>query len=312
MRSVGEWRAHPAGQALESLPLLDFWTSGGTADRSARRGPSRAPVAGAAADGLVGHRPAAGLRVLDLTRVIAGPVGTRTLSALGAQVLRIDPPHLPEIAAAHQDTGPGKRSALVDLRTPVGRAVVHDLLSSADVLVHGYRPGALEALGLDQTAIVRRYPHLVTVSLSAWGHEGPWARRRGFDSVVQSASGIAAICGDDGRPGVLPAQLLDHATGHLAAAAALRGLTERATTGRPGHARLALARTAAWLLSAPRVPPSARGGALEGEGSAYLVELDSPAGRITHVAPPGALGGTALAWTHGAHPWGTDLAVWPA
>ena len=123
--------------------------------------------------------------MLDLTRVIAGPVAGRTLAALGAEVLRIDPPALPELPEAHLDTGPGKRSALLDLADAERREA---LLAGADVLLTGYRPGSLDRFGLD------RHPQLVHVSLSAWGTAGPWAGRRGFDSLVQVASGIAAAC----------------------------------------------------------------------------------------------------------------------
>jgi crotonobetainyl-CoA:carnitine CoA-transferase CaiB-like acyl-CoA transferase len=302
------------GEFAATRPLLDFWT--------AARAAAAPPGSTGVREPPTRERPAAGLRVLDLTRVIAGPVGTRTLAALGADVLRIDAPGLPEIAVQHLDTGPDKRTALVDLRTAGGRAVLHDLLRSADVLVEGYRPGALAALGLEHDALTRRYPRLVTVRLSAWGHEGPWAGRRGFDSIVQSACGIAAVCGDGEQPGVLPAQVLDHATGHLVAAAALRGLTSRAATGRPGHARLALARTAAWLLAAPAAGPvagpvmaTATGPATAApdstDGSPYAVQLPSSLGMVTQIAPPGTLDDLSLHWSSGAHPWGTDLARWP-
>ena len=174
------------------------------------------------------------MRVLDLTRVIAGPVAGRTLAALGAEVLRIDPPGLPELPEAHLDTGPGKRTALLDLADAERREA---LLAGADVLLTGYRPGALDRFGLAE-----RHPDLVHVSLSAWGTSGPWAGRRGFDSLVQVASGIAAACAaPDGTPGVLPAQALDHGTGHLMAAAALRGLAAR-ERGEAGPRRAALAR----------------------------------------------------------------------
>ncbi|MYR64088.1 hypothetical protein GTY54_50435, partial [Streptomyces sp. SID625] len=173
--------------------------------------------------------PAAGVRVLDLTRVIAGPVATRTLALLGADVLRVDPPHLPELADQHADTGFGKRSAALDPATD--RAAFEELLAGADVVVTGYRPGALDRFGLSPEALAERRPALVVAELSAWGAYGPWARRRGFDSLVQVATGIAAVEGGDGRPGALPAQALDHGTGYLLAAAVLRALTEQSHDG---------------------------------------------------------------------------------
>lgn len=141
------------------------------------------------------------MRVLDLTRVIAGPVATRTLALLGADVLRVDCPRLPESADAHADTGMGKCSTLLDLSAAGDRRTFADLLGSADVVILGYRPGALEALGLD-TLLARR-PGLVVAQLCAWGWSGPWAVRRGFDSLAQ-LHGIrpAPVEGDgyDSRP----------------------------------------------------------------------------------------------------------------
>jgi crotonobetainyl-CoA:carnitine CoA-transferase CaiB-like acyl-CoA transferase len=232
-------------------------------------------------------RGAQGLRVLDLTRVIAGPVGTRTLAAHGADVLRIESPRLPEDPAALLDTGPGKRHTTLDLASPGDRARLEELLSRADVLVQGHRPGALAAHGLAPELLAERYPGLVVVSLSAWGAAGPWARRRGFDSLVQAATGIAAVtAAADGTPGVLPAQALDHATGYLVAATVLRALTESARQGGSWHGELSLAQLAHWLLAAPRMPDA--DGAGDVDPAPYLADLDTPVGRLTVVRPPGA------------------------
>jgi len=209
-------------------------------------------------------------------------------------VLRIDPPALPEMPEAHLDTGPGKRSAFLDLADAERREA---LLAGADVLLTGYRPGSLDRFGLD------RRPGLVHVSLSAWGTAGPWAGRRGFDSLVQVASGIAEACAaPDGTPGVLPAQALDHGTGHLMAAAALRGLAarERGEPVRP--ARLSLARTAAELLARPRAdePVSTP------DPDRFRVAF----GDVSLIAPPGELDGEPLAWAHGPRPLGGDEPAW--
>jgi len=232
--------------------------------------------------------------VLDLTRVIAGPVAGRTLAALGADVLRIDPPDLPELPAAHLDTGPGKRTALLDLADAERREA---LLAGADVLLTGYRPGSLGPFGLEDQ------PHLVHVSLSAWGTSGPWAGRRGFDSLVQVATGIAAACAaPDGTPGVLPAQALDHGTGHLMAAAALRGLAARERGQAVPAARLSLARTAAELLARPRTAePAGRP-----DPDRFRVSF----GDVSLIGPPGALGGEPLRWAHGPRPLGGDEPTW--
>ncbi len=244
LRTEAEWAAHPAGAALAGTSLAGWLGAASAARRDLATRAAAPPRPAKGAAGGRAARPAAGLRVLDLTRVIAGPVAGRTLAALGAEVLRIDPPALPEMPEAHLDTGPGKRSALLDLADAERREA---LLAGADVLLTGYRPGSLDRF-LDE-----RHPHLVRVSLSAWGAAGPWAARRGFDSLVQVASGIAAACAaPDGTPGVLPAQALDHGTGHLMAAAALRGLAARERGEGVRAARLSLARTAAELLARPR------------------------------------------------------------
>jgi crotonobetainyl-CoA:carnitine CoA-transferase CaiB-like acyl-CoA transferase len=238
--------------------------------------------------------------VLDLTRVIAGPVAGRTLAALGAEVLRVDPPGLAELPAAHLDTGPGKRSALLDLGDAGRREA---LLAGADVLLTGYRPGALARFGLGAAELAERHPRLVHVSLSAWGTAGPWAQRRGFDSLVQVATGIAAACAAaDGTPGVLPAQALDHGTGHLMAAAALRGLAARERGEPVPAAGFALARTAADLLARPR----GVGGAAAPDPERFRVAF----GELELISPPGTLDGVPLRWAFGPRPLGGDPPAW--
>jgi crotonobetainyl-CoA:carnitine CoA-transferase CaiB-like acyl-CoA transferase len=241
------------------------------------------------------------VRVLDLTRVIAGPVAGRTLAALGADVLRIDPPGLPELPEAHVDTGPGKRSAVLDLADAPRREA---LLDGADVLLLGYRPGSLARFGLDAAALAERHPHLVVASLSAWGTTGPWGERRGFDSLVQVATGIAAeLAAPDGTPGVLPAQALDHATGHLVAAAALRGLTARARGEPIAPSRASLAATAASLLALPRPADTEP---RTPDPDRYRVTF----GDVSLIAPPGTLDGIPLTWRHGPRPLGGDPPAW--
>jgi hypothetical protein len=247
--------------------------------------------------------PGSRFRVLDLTRVIAGPVATRTLALAGADVLRVDPPDLPEIPAQHADTGLGKRTTILDAADPRLRA----LAETADVVVTGYRPGALDRFGLAPAQLLERRPDLVVVRLDAWGWTGPWAGRRGFDSIVQAASGIAVACADptrdDGRPGALPAQALDHATGYLAAASVLLGLTERSTRG--GSIReLALARTAEWLWSGPV-------GGIDDANRVPAVEpLRDTVGAVEVTPPVVVMPGGPSAWAGPAHALGADEPVW--
>jgi hypothetical protein len=299
VRTRGEWDRHPQGRALRAEALVARVRVG--------EAPPRERLAGAG--------PASGVRVLDLTRVIAGPVATRFLGALGADVLRIDPPQLPDlIRGAPGDSLLGKKSAVLDATRPQGRAALQGLLDQADVLVCGYRPGALDRLGLDVPAVTAAHPGLVVVVLNAWGHAGPWARRRGFDSLVQAASGIAAGESTGGNgPGALPCQLLDHGTGYLMAAAALDGLRCQVEQGGTHVRYLSLARTAAWLMAAgPQVPSPPDGPVEPDDVEAWLVELKSRDGPVRAVAPPGRLGEHPLRWPPVVSGYGTDEPVWPS
>jgi len=304
VRTEDEWRASAPGRAAAS----------GTPVRTAVRDDDGAPRP---LDH--GPRPLAGVRVLDLTRVIAGPVATRTLALLGADVLRLDPPGLPEIEVQHLDTGQGKRSALLDLATRDGRARAQELLDAADVLVTGYRPGAVEAFGLGLP------PGAVRARVTAWGDDGPWAGRRGFDSIVQAASGIALVEGSrDGTtsppasatPGALPAQALDHATGYLVAAAVVDALAERAADGRGRDVDGALARTAHALLVAPRRDPAHGEPRTPGPRCvvAHRALLDGRAVTLTTTRPAvDRLAGEGVDdYAAPARPWGQDDPTWPA
>ncbi|GAB2775958.1 CoA transferase [Streptomyces chlorus] len=311
LRTPAEWAAHEQAAAVARRPLVER----GRLDSAPAR--TLTPVDH---DPLL---PAAGLRVLDLTRVVAGPVATRTLALLGADVLRLDPPGLPELPDQHTDTGFGKRSALLDL--PTGRDTFEELLAAADVVVTGYRPGSLDRLGLGPEALAERRPGVVVAQLSAWGAYGPWGDRRGFDSLVQAATGIAVSEGSTGRPGALPAQALDHGTGYLLAAAVLRALTEQANEGGSRFVRLALARTAAWLLEGTptRAPGGDRTAAALGPASAsapvptaggsagdWLTETDSALGRLRYARSPVSFTGGPRDWTRPPGPWGADAARW--
>jgi len=245
-------------------------------------------------------RPARRPRVLDLTRVIAGPVATRTLAAHGADVLRLDAPHLPEIELQAWDMLPGKRSALLDLHNADTR---ERLLAGADVVVAGYRPGALDRFGLAPDAMTARHPGLVVVTLSAWGTDGPWGTRRGFDSLVQAACGIAVDEGGPDGPGALPAQVLDHATGYLAAAGALLAVAQQRREGGSPHVRVSLAGTAAWLQGLPR---AAREDVPDVDPAPYLVEK----GRFTLAAPPGTIDAMPLSWPDPVPAYGAATLEW--
>lgn len=299
LRSPAEWAAHPQAAAVAGRPLVER----GRLDTARAR--AFAPL------GSSPLLPAAGLRVLDLTRVLAGPVATRTLALLGADVLRVDAPHLPELPDQHADTGFGKRSTTLDLAGD--RRIFEELLATADVVVTGYRPGALDRFGLSPEALAERRPGVVVAQLSTWGAYGPWAGRRGFDSLVQAATGIAVLEGSAQAPGALPAQALDHGTGYLLAAAVLRALMEQSREGGSRVVRLALARTARWLVEGG-------GGAVLGgvvnapyEGpDAWLSEADSALGRLRYALSPVSFEGGPTDWRRAPVPWGTDAARWAA
>ncbi|MFK3678686.1 CoA transferase [Microbacterium sp. NPDC090218] len=280
-----------ADRALRATPLLDIRRIDAPVAPSSRR-PARS---GPRDDG----RPLAGMRVLDLTRVIAGPVCTRTLALLGADVLRIDPPALPEPEWQHLDTGHGKRTALVDARSER----LDELLAAADAVVLGYRPAALERLGLAPELLAHRHPGLIVAQLSAWGVEHP--DRAGFDSLVQAESGISLVESSDGRtPGALPAQALDHSAGYLLAAAVTTLLRRRhLQEGGSWLVRTSLRRVAAELLGMPRRDdPNPE---VDVDVRPHLARFD--VGGRTLVTSRPALADLEFAPPHA---WGSDQPVW--
>jgi hypothetical protein len=295
MRSVAEWKAHPQGQAVGSEPLLDhrILQSGCQYDWNGSR-----------------QRPLEGLRVLDLTRVLAGPVATRFLAGFGAEVLRIDPPWWDEPVVV-LEVALGKRCARLNLRQSANRALFERLLQEADVLVHGYRPDALARLGFDADRRRKICPGLVDVTLDAYGWAGPWKGRRGFDSLVQMSSGIA----DAGmkqlgknRPTPLPVQALDHSVGYLLAAAAIRGLTNRFETDAGFEARASLARMAALLIQRPFVGNEP----IAPEGPNDLSEHveETAWGPARRIKPPVIVDGVPLRWNLPASQLGSSQAEW--
>ncbi|WP_426943993.1 CoA transferase [Pseudomonas oryzihabitans] len=296
LRTQAEWQAHPQGQAVGAEPLIaQEWT---TADIASHWRPDP-------------QRPLQGIRVLDLTRILAGPIATRLLAGLGAEVLRIDPPDWDEPAQAPEVTL-GKRCARLDLRRPADRRVFEALLEDADVLVHGYRADALERLGYGSAERRALNPALIDVSLCAYGWTGPWALRRGYDSLVQMSCGIAAAGRDwqgGEQPVPLPVQALDHATGYLMAAAALRGLALRQREGRAMTARLSLARTAVLLSERP----GARGGpAYGGPEEDDYGETQEPTawGPALRLRAPLRIGEVELQWRRPATRLGSATADW--
>lgn len=296
MRRRDEWQVHSQGSAVAQEPLIQ------RVDERETPSPRWAGTA---------QRPLKGLRVLDLTRVLAGPVATRTLAGFGAEILRIDPPSWEE-AIVVPDITLGKNCARLDLREATACSIFKSLLCEADILVHGYRPGALDGLGFGEGWRRDTAPNLLEVSLDAYGWSGPWAGRRGFDSLVQMSSGIADAgmqWADADKPMPLPVQALDHATGYLMAAAIIRTLDKLVRGERVCNARLSLARTAELLAGYEQHETREAIGDVRQTDFAEEIE-HTPWGKAHRLKPPVNIGGVAMEWRTPACKLGSSPAAW--
>lgn len=297
LRSFEQWDAHPQGQAVKREPLLRIERIGDAA-------PHVLPALAA------NEPPLTGVRVLDLTRILAGPVGTRALAAYGADVMLVNSPNLPNVALA--ETSRGKLSVHADLRTPVGCDTLRALAADSHVFVQGYRPGGLAQLGFGPQELARLAPGIVYGSLSAYGTQGPWAARRGFDSLVQTATGFndaEGAAAGAGAPKALPMQILDHATGYLLALGLQAALMRQLREGGSWHVQVSLARTGEWLRSLGRV----RAGLLAPKPRLddLLEESDSGFGQLTIVRHSAVFEKTPAMLRRPAMPPGSHSARWP-
>ncbi|MEA2895867.1 MAG: hypothetical protein QOJ84_1482 [Bradyrhizobium sp.] len=300
MRSHDEWSALSHAQALAELPLISIEKIGEAAPKP------WAP----------GDRPLAAVRVLDLSRVIAGPVAGRTLAVHGADVMLISSPNLPAIPWLAIDTGRGKLTSFVDLKSGQGREVLRGLLAQADIFSQGYRPTSIAALGFSPEDAARISPGIVYVSLSAYGHAGSWAGRRGFDSLVQTTTGFnhaeGRAAGVDG-PKELPAQMLDHATGYMMAFAAMLAKARQSREGGSWHVRVSLAQTGRWLWNLGRVADGFKTEDLKGESvTPFIEEIASGFGPLRSVRHSAMLSKTPALWSRPAMPLGNHPPQWPA
>lgn len=299
MRAHDEWMALPQARAIAELPLVEITRIG---DAEPKKWPA-------------GDRPLAGLRVLDLSRVIAGPVAGRTLAAHGAEVMLVSSPNLPAIPWLTIDTGRGKLSSFVDLGNTEGRDTLRNLLRHADVFSQGYRPQSLARLGFSPEQAAAISPGIVYVSLSAYGRSGPWAGRRGFDSLVQCATGFnhaeGQAAGVEG-PKELPAQMLDHATGYLMAFGAMMAKARQAREGGSWHVEVSLARTGRWLWEMGRLDDGLATQDIKGSDAAAFVEdMPSGFGTLSAVRHAAILAETPAFWERPAMPLGSHSPVWP-
>jgi hypothetical protein len=297
LRHFEEWDLHPQQAAIAALPLVETERIGDAPSLAWPELPRQA-------------RPLEGLRVLDLTRILAGPVAGRTLAAYGADVLLVNSPKLPNIEAI-ADTSRGKRSALADLNDATDRAAFETVLGASHVFLQGYRPGALARLGFAPSDAARIRPGLVYVSLSAYGRLGPWAERRGFDSLVQTATGFnaaEAAAAGAGTPKPLPMQILDMASGFLLAFGAQAALLRQQQEGGSWHVQVSLARTGHWLRELGRIDYgfAAPRAAFE----AQMEASDSGFGKLLALRHAAHLSATPARYTRPSSPPGSDPLAW--
>jgi len=301
VRSTDEWSQGPQADAIAGLPVLEIERIG-----DAPHEPLPA-----------GDRPLSGVRVLDLTRVLAGPTCARTLAEHGADVLKISSPNLPHSGDIEIDTGLGKLSAFLDLSAPADVETLTSLVRDGrcDVFSQSYRPGALGARGFGPQALAQLRPGIVCVELSAWGRTGPWAQRRGFDTIVQCSSGMAMVQGADGPPRTMPVSAIDYVSGYVMAFGAMVALARRAREGGSWLVRVSLARTGKWIVDRGLLDTAAAAGAPSELPAAEIErisqESSSTLGLIRHLAPVARMSATPPRWARSPVPLGHDAAVWP-
>jgi crotonobetainyl-CoA:carnitine CoA-transferase CaiB-like acyl-CoA transferase len=303
-RTQAEWARHPQGLAVAALPLMEVMRIGDSA-------PEPLPA---------GNRPLSGIRVLDLTRVLAGPTGGRTLAEHGADVLKITGAHLPSLGYQELDIGHGKLSAELDLRVRGDVDILRGLVRKADVFSQGYRPGSLANRGLSPEELAAIRPGLVYVSLCAFSHVGPWASRRGFDTVVQTVSGITmrqaeCVPGKSPGPQFYPVSAIDYCTGYLMAFGAMAALARRTREGGSWLVRISLAQVGKWIVDLGEVPPAALKGVpaefTAGELERWSTASETPSGRLRHLRPAVDLSETPPSWARPAVPLGYHRPEWP-
>jgi crotonobetainyl-CoA:carnitine CoA-transferase CaiB-like acyl-CoA transferase len=295
VRSHEEWMAHPHGKALAALPLVQV-TRIGDSD------PEPFPA---------GERPLAGIRALDLTRILAGPIAARTLAEHGAEVLMIAAEGLPQVEEHVVDTSHGKRSTFLDLKTAEGRAALARLARDADVFSQGYRPGIMHGFGFGPEDLARLRPGIVYVSITCFGPEGPFRERAGWEQVAQTVTGICHEGGDE-RPALLPAAACDYTTGYLGAYGALLALARRAREGGSYHVQVSLCQSGAFIYRHGKTAFEPDMSLSEEELDELRIESDTGHGRIRHLGPVLRLSRTPPRWTRPTPVLGGDAPQWLA
>jgi len=304
VRTMEEWAKHPQAAAIANLPLMEIV-------KLADSPPEALPE---------GSRPLSGVRVLDLTRVLAGPTCARTLAEHGADVMKITGAHLPNIGYQEYDTGHGKLNAQLDLRETKDMETLRGLVSQTDVFSQGYRPGTLGGRGLSPEELAELRPGIVYISLCAFSHMGPWASRRGFDTVVQTVSGITNRQGDlfpGATPGpqFYPVSAIDYLTGYLMAFGGMVALNRRVHEGGSWLVRISLAQVGRWLVSQGEIPEADLKNIPAEfnpeEIASWSTVSDTPMGKLGHLGPVLSLSETPPRWARTSVPLGHHDPVWP-
>jgi crotonobetainyl-CoA:carnitine CoA-transferase CaiB-like acyl-CoA transferase len=298
-RTPAEWDESVQGRILAARPVVEIMQIGESKPEPFGKG----------------AMPLSGVRVLDLTRVLAGPTCARTLAQYGAEAMVISSPNLPSVPYFVTDTGHGKRAAFVDLATEDGRVRLRELVRDADVFSQGYRQGALERLGFGPAALVQARPGIVVTEINCYGHEGPWRGRPGWEQLGQTVTGMAVVHGGAEGPKLLPGAVTDYTTGYLAAFGTLVALQRRALYGGSYLVRVSLSQTAMWIrgLGVAGEEKLSRVEALTADEIAgWSIRSDTGFGPLRHLRPAVQMSATPPHWSRGVVPLGTDPAEWPA
>ena len=310
VRDSEEWNKHQQGMTLAQKPIVEITKIGEAPPEPIR----------------TGERPLSDVRVLDLTRVLAGPTSARTLAEHGADVLHVSSPDLPTIERFEIDTGHGKRQIHADLKTETGLMVLNTLIPRVDVFSQGFRKGALDRLGFGPAQLAELRPGVIYVSENCYGHEGPWAMRPGWEQFAQSTSGIAKLNGeltplepdanrtvtvgdDPGAPRLAPAAMNDYVTAYFAAYGALEALKRRAREGGSWHVQVSLTQSAMWFLKLGVLTDVSVGQEI-GDVREFLETRDTPYGEMTYLRPALEMSSTQPYWAISSRPLGSDTAEW--
>lgn len=300
VRTPEEWDASEQGRLLAARPAVEIV-------KIADSPPEPMPAGG--------DMPLSGVRVLDMTRVLAGPTCARTLAQYGADVLYLASPKLPASAGFLPDTNHGKLSAWLDLDEPVQRARLRELIRGADVFSQGYRTGAMEKMGFGPAQLAELRPGIVYTSINCYGHEGPWRGRAGWEQLAQTVTGMAHVHGGPEGPKLQPGAVTDYTTGFLAAFGSLVALQRRALYGGSYLVRVSLCQTGMWVrsLGIAGEEREARAQKLEGEEiRSFLISSHGGYGPMSHLRPPVRLSATPARWKRPVVRLGTHPAEWPA